>query len=84
MHSKLGSILSEIDDSYYYVDTAPLKNLDLKKINAVNVKIKNSNLCGEYLLKLQRPQSWTWFSSKITPPLNTYKLIRINFKCYDK
>lgn len=81
MHSKLSSILSNISDSYYYTENISLDKININKVNRISVKISNSNLCGQYLVKLQKPKSWTWYSSGIASPINSYKLVLINFKC---
>ena len=37
----------------------------LDSINEAFVSISNSKICGKYLMKLQKPISWTWYSSNM-------------------
>ena len=73
MHSKLSTILSSIKEPYYYKNSIPINKIKLTEINEFNVQIVNSKICGKYLIKLQKPLSWTWFSAEVTIPKSPYR-----------
>lgn len=84
MHNKIGSILSGIDDSLFYESDIDIRKLKIDSITKANVSISNSKICGKYLIKLQKPVSWTWYSSNIKNPHTPYKVIVLNLNCNDK
>lgn len=82
MHNKLGTILSNVEESAFYESDMELNKVRLDSVNEAFVSISNSKICGKYLMKLQKPISWTWYSSNMEFK-NSYRMIILNLKCND-
>jgi antimicrobial peptide system SdpA family protein len=74
--SKLSIAVSKIESKYWTYSKNDSINLD--SLSIITYKVKQPMLIGKYLIKLQKPVTWIWFS-KLSKVVMPSKMIIIDF-----